>query len=159
MRVFRMWAGREAYGLVAGGEVDVEPGNERMDEVIPTAVKCERNGEGQVSGRARVEIESENGGRVGHNSLDLNRVNKGLREGSVLEGSVVKAIDVVPDYAVSALVKFSRRIRHTAYFFILVLAILNPSHENCSLVRENQTIRGKIFVSRVQDGIQHRLVK
>jgi hypothetical protein len=36
-----MRPGGETDGFVAGGEVDVKPRDERMDEIIPAAVKCE----------------------------------------------------------------------------------------------------------------------
>jgi hypothetical protein len=57
VRVFCVWAGGEADRLVASSEIDVEPSDERMDEVIAAAVKSERGCEGQVGGCTGVEVE------------------------------------------------------------------------------------------------------
>lgn len=92
-----MWSSREADRLVAGGEVNVKPCNEGMDEVISAAVKRIRNCEGQVGSCACVEVESKHSSRVRNNSLNLNGIDKGLCERSMLERGVVEAIDIVPD--------------------------------------------------------------
>lgn len=57
MRVFCVRAGGEADGFVAGGEIDVEPSDERVDEVVAAAVEREGGGEGEVSGGAGIEVE------------------------------------------------------------------------------------------------------
>lgn len=95
---------REPYGLVACGEINVEPCDERVDEVIPAAVECKWCGKGQVCSRARVEIKSEDSGGISHNSFDFNSVNKGLCECCVFERGIVETIDIVPDCVVSAVV-------------------------------------------------------
>lgn len=154
-----MRASGEADGFVASSEVDVEPSDQCMDEVISAAVKCEWRGEGQISGRACVEIEGEDRGGVGHNRFDFNGVNKRLCKRGMLKRRVVKSVDVVPDYIELAVVFFIKVGRHTSDLLILVLAILNSSHENCSLVRENQAIGSKIFVSGIQDGVKHGLIE
>ena len=41
VRVFCVRAGGEADGFVAGGEIDVEPSDEGVYEVIAAAVECE----------------------------------------------------------------------------------------------------------------------
>jgi hypothetical protein len=97
VRVFCVWSSREADRLVTGSEVNVKPCDESMDEVISAAVKRIRNGEGQISSCACVEVESKNGSRVGNNSLHFDGIDKGLCERSVLERGVVEAIDVVPN--------------------------------------------------------------
>ena len=148
-----MWTGREPYGFVACSKIDVEPCDERVDEVISAAVECKWYGKDQVCGRTRVEIESEDSGGVSHNSFDLNSVNKGLCECRFLEGSVVEAVDIVPNCAVLVTIFVLGGLCHTPYFFILIFAILNSSHENGRLVREYQAIGGQIFVSRIQDSI------
>lgn len=96
-----MWPGGEADGLVAGGEVDVEPGNEGVDVVVSPRDEVEGAAEGQVGGCAGVEVEREDGGGVGDDGLDLDRVDEGLREGRLLEWGVVEPVDVVPDCAAS----------------------------------------------------------
>jgi hypothetical protein len=57
MRIPGVWASRETDGFVAGGEVDVKPCDERMKEIIAFAVEGERCREGQVGGRAGIEVE------------------------------------------------------------------------------------------------------
>lgn len=57
MRVFGVRARAEADRLVAGREVDVEPGDQGVDEVGAAAVEGEGGGEGEVGGGAGVEVE------------------------------------------------------------------------------------------------------
>jgi hypothetical protein len=95
--VLGVWASGEADRLVAGGEINVKPGNEGMYEVIATAVKNERRGEGEVSRCAGVEIEGEDRSGVGNNSLDLDGVDERFGQGSMLERGIVKSVDIIPD--------------------------------------------------------------
>lgn len=69
-----------------------------MDEVVTVSLELEGDLEGQVGSGAGVEVQSEHRGGVGHNGLDLHCVDKGLRQSSGLQGGVVEAIDVVPDW-------------------------------------------------------------
>ena len=46
MCVFRVRAGREADGLMTSGEIDVEPSDKGVDEIIAAAVEHEGGGEG-----------------------------------------------------------------------------------------------------------------
>jgi len=154
-----MRSGGEADGLVAGGEVDVEPCDKRVDKIISAAVEGEGGGKSQVGGRAGVEVEREDGGGVRNHGFDLDGINKGFGERSLLEGGVVEAVDVVPDCAVLAVVLWIGAKGHTANLLILVLAVLDPCHENGSLVREDQAIRDQVFISGIQDGVQHGLVE
>lgn len=57
MRVLCVWAGGEADGLVAGGEIDVEPCDQSVYEIIAAAVEDEGGGEGEVGGCTCVEVE------------------------------------------------------------------------------------------------------
>ena len=82
---------------MASGEVDVKPGDQSVHEIVSTAVKRKWGGEGKVGGGAGVEIEGQNGGRVGDNGLDLDSVDKGLGKGGVFKRGVVETINVVPD--------------------------------------------------------------
>ena len=86
MCVFCVGAGRETDRLVAGGEVDIEPCNECVDEVITSAVKDEGRGKGKVCSRAGVEVEGQDGGRVSYNSFDFDGIDERFGECSVLEG-------------------------------------------------------------------------
>lgn len=71
-----MRASREADGLVARREVDIEPCDKGMYEVIASAGELVGNREGEVCRRAGVEVEGQNGRRVCHSSLDLNCINE-----------------------------------------------------------------------------------
>lgn len=91
-------AGREGDSLVAGGELDVEPGNERVDEIVAAGGEIVGDAVGEIGDGAGVEVESENGGGIGDDGLHLDGVDQGLGQGGLLEGSVVETIDVVPDW-------------------------------------------------------------
>ena len=95
--VFCVWASRESDWLVAGGEVDVKPSDECMNEIVATAVKKKGGGEGEVFGCACVEVKSEDGGRVGYDCFDFDGIDERFSEGGMLEGRVVEAIYIVPD--------------------------------------------------------------
>ncbi len=73
-----MRAGREADRLVTGCEVDIKPCDKRMHKVIATAGQLKVRIEGEISSRAFVEIEAQDGRWVCHGSLDLNCVNQGF---------------------------------------------------------------------------------
>lgn len=47
----------EANGLVAGGELDVEPGDERVDEIVAPRGQLEGAAEGEIGGLDFVEVE------------------------------------------------------------------------------------------------------
>lgn len=78
MSVLGVGAGGEADGLMAGGEVDVEPRDKGVDEVVTLDVQLKVGGEGQVGDGASVEIEGEDRGRVGNDGLDVDGINEGL---------------------------------------------------------------------------------
>lgn len=98
MRVLGMRAGAEANGLVAGGELDIEPGNQGVDIVGTSDLEVEGKREGEVGGGHLVQVKSENGAGVGHDGFKFDGVDEGLGESSELERGVVEAIDVVPDW-------------------------------------------------------------
>lgn len=141
--VLGVWAGREADWLVAGGEIDVEPGDDGVDEVVAAGVEEEWGSEGQVGESALVEVEGQDGGWVGHNGLDLDGVDEWLGEGSLLEWGVVEAIDVVPEVDL----------------LVLVVSVLDSGNEDGGLIWEDQAAWNKVLVTGPEDGIQHGLVK
>ena len=57
MGVFRVRAGGETDRLVAGGEVDIEPGDKGVYEVIAAAVECERGRKSEISCCTGIEVE------------------------------------------------------------------------------------------------------
>jgi hypothetical protein len=95
--VLGVWASGETDWLVASGEVNVEPRNKSMDKVISSAVEDEWGCESEVGNGAGVEVEGEDCGWVGNNSLDLNCVDKRLSKSSLLERRIIEAVDVIPD--------------------------------------------------------------
>lgn len=96
--VLGVGAGGEADGLVAGGEVDVEPRDKGVDEVVTLDGQVKFGGEGQVGNGASVEIEGEDRGGVGYDGLDVDGINEGLGQSRGLQGSIVEAVDIVPDW-------------------------------------------------------------
>lgn len=97
MRVLGVRARAEPYGLVAGGELDIEPGDEGVDEVVAAAREGEVGGEGQVFGGDFVEVDGQDGDGVGDYGFHLYRVDEGFGERGAFEGGEVEAPDVVPD--------------------------------------------------------------
>jgi hypothetical protein len=87
----------ELDGLVAAGKLDIEPGDQGVDEVVAADLNLVRKLECEICDCALVEVEGDDGGRVGDDGLDVNGVDKGLCQGSVLERAVIEAPDVVPD--------------------------------------------------------------
>ena len=90
-------ASGEADGLVAGGELDVEPRDHGVNVVGAAHGEVEGKLESEVLNGAGVEVESDDGRGVGDNGLELDGVDKRLGEGGVLERGVVEAPNVVPD--------------------------------------------------------------
>lgn len=90
-------AGGESNGLVACGELDVEPRHKRVDEVVASSSQVELYVVSQVGGGALVQVKNQNTGGVGHNSLHLDSVDERLRQGGLLERGVVETVDIVPD--------------------------------------------------------------
>jgi hypothetical protein len=97
MRVLCVRARGELDGLVAGRELDVEPGDERVDEVVAAGGEAVGRGEGEVGRGDGVEVEGEDRGRVGDDGFHVDRVDEGLGHGGLFERRVVEAPDVVPD--------------------------------------------------------------
>lgn len=141
--VLGVWASGEADWLVAGSEVDVEPGDDGVDEVVAAGVEEKWGGEGKVGESAFVEVEGEDGGWVGDNSLDFDGVDEWLGESRLLEWGVVEAIDVVPEVDL----------------LVLVVSVLDSGNEDGGLVWEDQAAWNKVLVTGPQDGVQHGLVE
>jgi len=64
VRIFGMGAGGESNWFVAGGKVDVEPGDQSVNKVIPLATKAKGSREGEFSGCNCVEVDCENRTRI-----------------------------------------------------------------------------------------------
>jgi hypothetical protein len=92
-----MWTSGEADRLVAGGEFDIEPGDEGVDVVGSADREVEGSGEGEVLGSAGVEIEGEDSARFSDDGFEVDSVHEGLGEGGEFERGVVEAVDAVPD--------------------------------------------------------------
>lgn len=96
-------AGAELDGLVAGGEFNVEPGDQSVDVVGAADGEGVRKVEGEIGDLAGVEVEGDERSGVGDDSLKVDSIDEGLGESSALEGSVVEAPDVVPDCGLNQL--------------------------------------------------------
>jgi hypothetical protein len=92
-----MWPGGESDRFVAGGEIDVKPCDQCMDEVISSHIKSEWTGEGEVLGGTGIEVESEDRCWIGDYSFDFDCVDKWFGEGSMLQRGVIKSINIIPD--------------------------------------------------------------
>ncbi|KAI6759013.1 hypothetical protein HG531_014009 [Fusarium graminearum] len=117
-----------------------------VDEVVALSRQLEGHLESQVGDGAGVEIEGKDRSGVGDSSLDLDSVDKGLRESSGLEGGVVETSNL------------SQKIL-TLNLVLLVVAILNTGKEDGGLVREDQTILLEVGVTSVENGVKHGLVE
>lgn len=98
MCVLCVGPGGEADGLVAGGEFNVEPGDDGVDKVAAADLELEGQVEGEIRDGAGVEVEGDDGGGVGDDGFDVDGVDEGLGHGGRLQGAVVEAPDIVPDY-------------------------------------------------------------
>lgn len=96
--VLSVRAGGEADRLVAGGELDVEPRDHGVDVVGAAYGEVEGELESEVGDGAGVQVDGDDGRRVGDDGLELDGVDERLGEGAVLERAVVEAPDVVPDW-------------------------------------------------------------
>lgn len=95
--VLGVGTGGKAEGLVAGGELNIEPRDEGMDVVVALDVEGELSGERELLNGDGVEINRVGEARLGDNSLELDGIDQRFRERDLLHGGVVEAIDVVPD--------------------------------------------------------------
>lgn len=102
MRVLRVRSGGEFDRLMASGELDVEPSDQRVDVIRPPGVEREGLLESQIGSCACVEVERENGRWLSDDSLEIHSVDERFGKGGELERCVVEAIDIIPDYERSA---------------------------------------------------------
>lgn len=82
---------------MAGSEIDIEPCDERMDEIISASIKHEGSRECKIGSRACVKIKRENCCWIGDNCLYLDSINERLSKSCMFEGRVVESIYIVPD--------------------------------------------------------------
>lgn len=153
VRVFSVWASRKADRLVAPSEVDVEPCDQGVYEVITTAFQGEWYRKGKVGGCAGVQVQCNHGRRVRDSCLDLNGINERFGESGRLQRRIVEPVDVIPNCRWSAIVgAFKSRSSlgaPTSNLLILIFSIFNATHKYSSLVREYQAILFEVFVPSV----------
>lgn len=75
MSVFGMWACREANRLVTCREINIEPRDKCVDEVISLATEREGSREREFLRRDCIKVDRENWARVGDHSFHLDSVN------------------------------------------------------------------------------------
>lgn len=63
---------------MAGGEVDIKPCDERVNEIIATAVENKGGREREVCSRTSVKVEGQDAGGVSNDGFDLNGIDKGF---------------------------------------------------------------------------------
>lgn len=97
VRVLGVWACRKANRLMAGGKLDVEPGDDGVDEVAAADFEAKGAVEGEVFNSAGIEIEGEDGRGVGDDGFNVDGVDEGFGHGRFFERGVVETPDVVPD--------------------------------------------------------------
>ena len=68
---------------MTGSKVDVEPGNESMNEIRFAAEKRERSLEGKILFGDCVQVNLIHLARVGHASLEFDGVDEGFRQSGV----------------------------------------------------------------------------
>lgn len=101
--VLGLWAGAELDGLVASGELDVEPSKEGVDVVVTGSLELEGNLEGEVLLLDGTDVDVLDGTWLRNNSLEVYAVDQWFTESDVLDTRVVKSINVVPDFEVISL--------------------------------------------------------
>lgn len=113
--VLGVGTGGELDGLVAGGELDVEPRDHGVDVVGAAHGEGEGELEGEVCDGAGVQVDGDDRSGVGDNGLELDGVDEGLGESGVLQRAVVEAPDVVPDCrkTISMVSNFEHRVGET----------------------------------------------
>lgn len=84
-------------GLVTGGEVNIEPGYECMDEVGFAAWKREGRVKSELLFRHCVQIDLVHLARVGDASFDFDRVYQRLCQRRVSQWREIEAVDIIPD--------------------------------------------------------------
>ena len=95
--IFGVRTGREPNGFVTGSEVDVEPGNEGMDEVVSLATEAERGGKGEFGGCDGIEIDCEHRAWISNQSFEFDGIHQWLGQCILLHWGEVEAIDIIPD--------------------------------------------------------------
>lgn len=92
-----MWTGGESDGFVAGGEIDVKPCDQCMDEVISSRFKSKWTRECEVPGGTGIEVEGEDRCWIGDYGFDLDCVDKWFGESGMLQRGVIKSVNIIPD--------------------------------------------------------------
>lgn len=87
----------KADWLVAGAELNVEPGNQGVNEVGALRNQTVRNTECEIGRGNSIQVECDDRARVGDQGLHLHSVDQRLGESDLLHRTVVKAVDIVPD--------------------------------------------------------------
>ena len=82
---------------MAGRELNIEPRNQRVYEVV--SLTAERKGlcKSQVGGSDSVEIEDDDGSWIGDDGLHIDSIYERLGQGGVLERGIIKPVDIIPD--------------------------------------------------------------
>ena len=82
---------------MTGREFNVEPGDQGVYEVVAPYLERKVCGKGEVGRLDGVEVEEEDGGRVGDDGLHVDGVDERFAHGRLFQRREVEAPDVVPD--------------------------------------------------------------
>ena len=95
--VFGVGTSGEADRFVARRKLDVEPGDQGVDEVIAAAGQVEGAAEGQIRRFALVQVKCQDAGGVRDDGLYFDGIDEGLGKSRRLQGGVVEPVNIVPD--------------------------------------------------------------
>lgn len=84
MGIFGVRSCRESDWLVTSGKLDIEPSDQRMDEVVSPTFQDKWSAEAQIGRLDRIEIDGESCGWFCDTSFHLHYVNERFCQGRVL---------------------------------------------------------------------------
>lgn len=97
MCVLRVRTSGKPNWFVAGTEINVEPRNQGVNEIVSIAPQIEWLGECQISGRDSVKVDCEDWAGIGDQSFQFHCVDQRLCQGDLFHGRVIEAVNVIPD--------------------------------------------------------------
>ena len=130
-------------GLVAGGEGGVEVDGEGVELSVVGGDESVLRVEAKLIDGDLVDIEGEEGGRVGHDLGGVDGVDKGLNVREALEVGEVKALNILPDLELR----------------VNVLLIGDAADEHVALIGEELDIGGAKLVASIEDGVEHGFIQ
>lgn len=144
---------------MASTELDIEPGNQCVDEVRSSDIEGEWCPKSQIFAFHGIQVNSKDLTGVGNAGFKLYSVDKRFGQSGNLQRCKIESINIVPDYAGSVMSRSSLKRRLTPDFLILIIPVFNTSHVYCGFVREYQPSGFEVMVSGVKNCIEHAFVE